>query len=194
MHDFPSDAIARAVPYGIYDTVANRGYLYLGSSADTPEFAVDAISDWWQQHGRNRYGDVPELLILADSGGSNGYLPRNWKRLLQEHLADRFGLSVTVCHYPTGASKWNPIEHRLFSEVSKSFSGVPLTSFEVMLRLIEETETVTGLHVAATFVEKDYEKGIKVSDEEMASLALERHATCPRWNYTIRPRISGSNF
>lgn len=133
-------------------------------------------------------------MILADSGGSNGYLPRNWKRQVQEQLADRFGLSVTVCHYPTGASKWNPIEHRLFSEVSKSLAGVPLVSFEVMLRLIEETETATGLHVEATLVEKDYEKGIKVSDEEMAALALEKHATCPRWNYTIRSRISGSNF
>lgn len=194
MHDFPSEAIARAVPYGVYDTRANLGYLYVGRSADTPEFAVDAITDWWKQHGRKRYGDAPELLILADSGGSNGYLPRNWKRQVQEQLADRFGLSVTVCHYPKGASKWNPIEHRLFSEVSKSFSGVPLVSFEVMLRLIEETETATGLHVEATLVEKDYEKGIKVSDEEMAALALEKHATCPRWNYTIRPRISGSNF
>jgi hypothetical protein len=194
MHDFPSDAIGRAVPYGIYDTQAKLGSLYVGRSADTPEFAVDAITHWWQQHGLRRYSDAPELLILADSGGSNGYLPRNWKRQLQEQLADRFGLSVTVCHYPTGASKWNPIEHRLFSEVSKSLAGVPLVSFEVMLRLIEETETVTGLRVEARLVEKDYEKGIQVSDEEMAALALEKHATCPRWNYTIRPRTSGSNF
>ena len=189
MHDFPSDAIARAVPYGVYDVSANLGYVYVGHSADTPEFAVDAISAWWQEHGRCCYGAAPELLILADAGSSNGYRSRNWKRQLQEQLADRFGLSVTVAHYPTGASKWNPIEHRLFSEVSKSFSGVPLVSFEVMLQLIEETETTTGLQVKAWFVEKAYQKGIKVSDVEMATLALEAHATCPQWNYTIRPRI-----
>lgn len=188
MHDFPSDAIARAVPYGIYDLEHNGGYVYVGHSADTPEFAVDAISAWWRNHGRVCYGDAPELLILADAGGSNGYRSRNWKRQLQEELADGFGLSVTVSHYPTGASKWNPIEHRLFSEVSKSFSGVPLTSFDLMLQLLEETTTETGLRVEATRVEKTYERGITVSDEEMAALALEKHATCPQWNYTIRPQ------
>ena len=134
------------------------------------------------------------MLILADAGGSNSYRSRNWKRQVQEQLADRFGLSVTVCPYPTGASKWNPIEHRLFSEVSKTWAGVPLVSFALMRELIEQTETSTGLAVKATLVEKVYEKGITVSDEEMAALALEQHATCPRWNYTIRPRISGSNF
>lgn len=198
MHDFPSDALLRAVPYGIYDTQANLGYFYVGQSADTPEFAVDAIAHWWQHQGSAGYreaacAEAPELLILADSGGSNSCRARNWKRQLQERLADCFGLSVTVCHYPTGASKWNPIEHRLFSEVSKSFAGVPLVSTEVMLRLIQETETTTGLRVEATLVEKDYEKGIKVSDEEMAALLVQKHATCPQWNYTIRPRISGSN-
>ena len=193
MHDFPSDAMGRAVPYGIYDVGKNRGVIYLGRSADTPEFAVDAIVDWWQQEGSKQYGQAPELLVLADAGGSNGYRARNWKRQLQQQVADALGISVTVCHYPTGASKWNPIEHRLFSEVSKSFSGVPLTSFEVMKALVEQTQTATGLRVKATIVEKDYEKGITVSDEEMAALVIERHATCPDWNYTIRPRKNGSN-
>lgn len=188
MHDFPSDALGRAVPYGIYDIASHQGSFYVGTSADTPEFAVEAIARWWREEGRLRYPDAPELLILADAGGSNGCHPRNWKRQLQERLVDAFDLNVTVCHYPTGASKWNPIEHRLFSEVSKSFAGVPLTSFDLIIELIEETTTETGLRVTATLVEKVYEKGIKVSDKEMAALALEKHATCPRWNYTIRPR------
>lgn len=167
--------------------------LPLRRTADTPEFAVDAIAAWWCDHGQARYGDTPELLILADAGGSNSCWSRNWKRQVQEQLADRFGLSIAVCHYPTGASKWNPIEHRLFSEVSKSWAGVALVSFALMLELIEQTETSTGLAVKAKLVENVYEKGIRVSDEQMAALALEHHATCPRWNYTIRPRISGSN-
>lgn len=194
MHDFPSDAIARAAPYGIYDLAHNLGYFYVGHSADTPEFAVDAISAWWRDHGKSRYGDAPELLILADAGGSNSYRSRNWKRQLQDMLADSFDLSVTVCHYPTGASKWNPIEHRLFSEVSKTWAGVPLVSFDVMLELIEQTQTSTGLQVKATLVEKNYQKGITVADEVMTALALKQHATCPKWNYTIRPRKKGSNF
>lgn len=193
MHDFPSEALARAVPYGIYDVALQQGYLSVGQSADTPEFAVDSIQWWWQSYGRQRYDRAPELLILADSGGSNGCQPRNWKRQLQEQIADGFGLSVTVCHYPRGASKWNPIEHRLFSEVSKTIAGVPLVSFELLLKLIRETKTASGLHVEARLVERVYEKGISVSEEEMASLLLEKHATFPRWNYTIRPRESGSN-
>lgn len=193
MHDFPSEAIGRAVPYGIFDVARSQGYVSVGQSADTPEFAVDAIRWWWQGYGSRLYAGAPEVLILADSGGSNGCQPRNWKRLLQESIADGFGLSVTVCHYPTGASKWNPIEHRLFSEVSKTIAGVPLVSFELLLQLIRETQTARGLTVEARLDERVYAKGIRVSDEEMAHLLLERHATFPRWNYTIRPRESGSN-
>jgi len=198
MHDFPSDAIGRAAP--IYDIAQQEGYLALGQSFDTPAFAVDAIAWWWQHYGSHLYAEAPELLILADAGGRNGYRVRNWKRQLQEQRADPFGLSVTVCHYPTGASKWNPIEHRLFSEISKTMAGVPLESFEsinrfdLMLELIRQTETAQGLRVEATLVEKVYEKGVVVTDEEMAALALEKHATCPQWNYTIRPRQSGSNL
>ncbi len=191
MHDFPSDALARAAPYGIYDLSRNHGYMQVGQSADTPEFAVDAIVAWWRDLGQRHYRTAPELLILADGGGSNGYRSRNWKRQLQVELVDAFGLSVTVCHYPSGASKWNPIEHRLFSEITKTWAGTPLSSFEVMLACLEETTTETGLTVEAHLVERDYAKGIRVSDEEMAALAVERHAMCPQWNYTIRPRQNG---
>lgn len=192
--DFPSDALGKAVPYGIYDLQHNRGDVYLGQSADTPEFAVEAISHWWQQVGCQRFPHAPELLILADGGGSNGYRSRRWKQQLQLKLVDPFDLSVTVCHYPTGASKWNPIEHRLFSQISNTWAGIPLTSFDLMLECIRATTTTTGLSVQATLVEKDYQKGLKVSDEQMDKLALQRHDTCPQWNYTIRPRKSGSNL
>jgi len=191
MHDFPSEALARAVPYGIYDMARNAGYVQVGQSRDTPEFAVDAIVAWWRDVGQGHYSEAPELLILADGGGSNGYRSRNWKRQLQVELARAYGLSVTVCHYPPGASKWNPIEHRLFSEITKTWAGVPLESFEVLLAGIKETTTQTGLSVEAHLVKRDYAKGIRVSDEEMASLAVESQATCPQWNYTIRPRQIG---
>ena len=191
MHDFPSDALARAVPYGIYDTARNEGYVQVGQSADTPEFAVDAIVAWWREQGQVHYRDAPELLILADCGGSNSARSRNWKRQLQVELVDAFGLSVTVCHYPTGASKWNPVEHRLFSEITKTWAGTPLSSFEVMMACLQETTTETGLSVQAHRVERDYAKGIRVSDEEMSELAVQKHATCPQWNYTIRPRHIG---
>lgn len=144
-----------------------------------------------QYCGQRHYSESPEILILADGGGSNSYRSRNWKRQLQVALADAYGLSVTVCHYPRGASKWNPIEHRLFSEITKTWAGVPLDSFEVLLAGIKETTTETGLSVEAHLVERVYATGIRVSDEEMALLAVESHATCPQWNYTIRPRQIG---
>lgn len=194
MHDFPNDAIGRSVPYGIYDTHNNLGSVYVGKSADTPEFAVDAIAHWWQHEGRYRFPNAPELLILADGGGSNGYRPRAWKQQLQVKLVDALGLTVTVCHYPPGASKWNPVEHRLFSEISKTWAGTPLTSFELMLDGIRKTTTTSGLKVQATLVENEYAKGIKVDEDEMKTLAIEKHATCPEWNYTIRPRNTGSYF
>lgn len=191
MHDFPSDALLRAVPYGIYDERHHQGHVYVGVSADTAEFAVDAIADWWSHTGAALYPDAPELLILADGGGSNGYRSRLWKRQLQTQLVDAFDLAVTACHYPTGASKWNPIEHRLFSEISKTWAGTPLTSIELMLACIRDTQTETGLTVQATLFDKTYQKGIQVSDQQMDSLVLERHATCPQWNYTIRPTQAG---
>lgn len=193
-HDFPSYADGRAIPYGIYDVCHNLGYVAVGQSADTPEFAVDAIVWWWQQFGCHHYPDAPELLILADGGGSNGYRPRRWKQQLQEKVADALGLTVTVCHYPTGASKWNPIEHRLFSQVSRTWAGTPLTSYEVILDGLRSTTTTTGLRVEATLIDTVYETGLSVTDKEMKLLMIEKHATCPSWNYTIRSRKKGSNF
>lgn len=194
MHDFPTDALARAVPYGIYDERHRQGHMYVGLSADTAELAIDAIIDWWYHFGQSLFPDAPELLILADGGGSNGYRSRLWKQQLQSKLVDAFDLSVTVCHYPPGASKWNPIEHRLFSEISKTWAGTPLTSIDLMLACIRDTKTTTGLTVRATLIDKTYEKGIKVSNQEMEGLAIQRHDTCPNWNYTLRSRKTGSNF
>jgi hypothetical protein len=190
-HDFPDDAKARAVPYGLYDVQKNLGYVCVGLSADTPDFAVSAITWWWRCFGRKDYSSAPEVLLLADCGGSNGYRARRFKQQLQVHLADPYGLKVTVCHYPPGASKWNPVEHRLFSEISKTWAGTPLVSVEVMLSALRSTKTATGLRVRATLRKRKFLKGQKVSRAEMASLALQRHRVCPLWNYTIDPRRSG---
>jgi len=188
VHDFPQDAVGRAVPYGIYELSSNRGSVYVGTSADTPKFAVDAISSWWQDEGKVSYPHADQLLILADSGGSNSYRSRVWKRQLQDQLSDQFGLKVTVCHYPTGCSRWNPVEYRLFSHISLNWMGKPLRTFDSMLAYIRGTTTTTGLTVKASLVEGVYEKGQGVSDAEMETLNLERHETCPNWNYTLRPR------
>jgi hypothetical protein len=187
-HDFPQDALGRAVPYGIYDLTRNRGLVCVGQSGDTPRFAVAALARWWTEEGRAANAGRDQLLILADSGGSNGWQPRLWKQQLQEHLSDRFGLTVTVCHYPTGCSKWNPIEHRLFGPISINWAGRPLRTWETLLRSIRGTQTRTGLTVQAHLDPQQYPTGEKVSDSEMATLQLERHAVCPRWNYTLRPR------
>ncbi len=193
-HDFPSYADGKAVPYGIYDIRHNLGYVAVGQSADTPEFAVDAIVWWWQHFGCHLYPNAPELLILADGGGSNGYRPRRWKQQLQEKIADALGVAVTVSHYPTGASKWNPIEHRLFSQISRTWAGTPLTSYDVILDGLRSTKTTTGLRVKATLIDTIYETGLSVTDKEMKLLMIEKHDTCPSWNYTIRPRKKGSNL
>jgi len=187
-HDFPSQADAKAVPFGLYDLRANRGHVYVGLSGDTPDFAVEAIARWWGTEGRRRYRGATKLLILADGGGSNGYRPRRWKWGLQVLLADAFGLAVTVCHYPPGASKWNPIEHRLFSQISNTWSGLPLTSVAFMLQTIRATTTETGLEVKATLVEGEFPKKLKVSVQHWDSMNITFHRTCSRWNYTIRPR------
>jgi hypothetical protein len=187
-HDFPQDALAKAVPYGLYNLNHNRGYVYVGQSADTPQFAVEVITTWWQTIGCHLFPTATRLLILADAGGSNGYRPRRWKQQLQECLADQLHMEVTVCHYPSGASKWNPIEHRLFGPISINWAGIPLRTFELMLSLIRGTINDAGLKVEAFLVDKVYEKGQKVSDEIMDSLNLERHSICPNWNYTLRPR------
>ena len=187
-HDFLSDAQGRAVPYGLYDVLANQGHVIVGTSADTPQFAAEAVARWWSRIGCHRYRQAGGLLLLADSGGSNGCRPRLWKKSLQELLADRYDLVVTVCHYPTGASKWNPVEHRLFGPISTNWAGVPLLSPEVVLGFLRGTTTKTGLRVTAEWWERTYARGLKVSTAAMNALAIERHEVCPQWNYTITPR------
>jgi hypothetical protein len=192
IHDFPQYAVGRAVPYGIYDLQCNQGTVYVGQSADTPAFAVDSIAHWCHTELPERFPHPPGLMIEADSGGSNSCRSRVWKRDLQEKVVDRFGLTLTVCHYPTGASKWNPIEHRLFSEISKTWAGCPLRSFDDVLHYIRDTKTQTGLTVQAHLVTETYETGIRVPDQEMDALNIEYHDVCPQWNYTIRPRSNPS--
>jgi hypothetical protein len=187
-HDFTSTAECRAVPFGVYDLARNRGYFVVGTSNDTPAIAVTALVRWWADEGRVAYPGASELLMLADCGGTNGHRFRAWKTNLQERVCDRFGLSVTVCHYPPGRSKWNPIEHRLFSQVSLNWAGVPLRSLGIMLGYIRGTTTRTGLTVAAHLDEATYPKGQKVSAEELARLRVKHHETCPQWNYTLSPR------
>ncbi len=159
------------MPYGFYDVKANRGSVFVGTSYDTPEFAVDSIEKWCRYDGRHWYKDAGELLILADCGGSNGYRCRAWKVGLQR-LADRTGLTIHVSHYPPGASKWNPIEHRLFSEISKNWAGRPLDNLLTIKNYIGTTKTSTGLRVKAYVEPKNYRKGVKVSKAEMRNLNL----------------------
>ena len=192
MHDFPQDALGRAVPYGIFDLKHNLGTVYLGQSADTATFAVDNIAHWCASERLERFPEATELLIEADDGGSNGSRSRVWKQQLQEKIADRFGLTVTVCHYPTGTSKWNPVEHRLFSEISKTWAGCPLRSFDVALHYIRETKTKAGLKVQAHLVTQHYATGVRVSHEIMNTLNVQSHEVCPQWNYIIRPRTNPS--
>ncbi len=189
-HDFDQDALGKAVPYGIYNLNHNLGYVYVGNSADTPQFAVEAIARWWQTEGQSMFVGQTQILILADAGGSNGCRPRLWKQQLQELLANRLGLEVTVCHYPTGASKWNPIEHRLFGPISVNWAGKPLRTFETVLAYIRGTSTETGLRVQAYLMDQVYQKGIKVSTETMQALNIQFAQVCPRWNYTIRPLMT----
>jgi hypothetical protein len=187
-HDFPSAAVCKAVPYGIYDVIKNSGFVVVGISSDTPEFAVDNIVRWWEIEGQRSYPNKNKLLILADSGGSNGYRSRYWKIYLQEKLSDPFGLMVTVCHYPPGCSKWNPVEHRLFSYISMNWAGKPLRTVATMLAYIRGTKTTKGLTVKAFLHEAKYKDGQEISKERMKSLNIEYLIPNPKWNYTIHPR------
>ncbi|KRB80994.1 hypothetical protein ASE07_24530 [Noviherbaspirillum sp. Root189] len=187
VHDWPQDAIAQAVPYGVFEITSNTGYMFVGDCFDTPRFAVDAIRDWWICDGQKHYRKANRLLILADAGGSNSCRSRVWKAQLQE-LSDISELCITVCHYPPGCSKWNPIEHRLFSHISINWAGIPLRSFDTMLRYIEGTETESGLQVKAYLKRGGNETGERVSNEEMARLSITPHDVCPAWSYTIHPR------
>ena len=187
-HDFPSDAKGVALPYGVYDTSANEACVSVGTTHDTADFAVDNLVRWWNNHGRARYRGAQQLFVLADSGGSNGARTRAWCHGLQHRLCDPFSISVTICHYPSGTSKCNPIEHRVFSEMSKNWAGQPLRDYETIINYINTTTTKTGLRVDAHLIKTNYPTGIKISDKEMKDLSIRPHDTQPNRNYTISPR------
>jgi hypothetical protein len=190
-HDFPGPDIPRAYPYGVYDVDRNRGFVNVGTDHDTAAFAVASIRGWWRQEGSRLYPAAQGILITADAGGSNGSRLRLWKLELQI-LADETGLSITVCHFPPGTSKWNKIEHRLFSFISSNWRGEPLRDYETIVKLISRTATATGLTVTCRLDRRRYPTGRKVTDEEMERVNLERHKFHGDWNYTIRPRGMGN--
>jgi hypothetical protein len=190
-HDFRSDAKGMAIPYGVYDLQANRGALFIGTSHDTPAFAVDCLEMWWRLQGRKQYPRAHHLLILADGGGSNGTTCRAWKLGLQQKLCDRHRLTISVSHYPSRASKWNPIEHRLFSEISKNWAGRPLDSYETILKYARTTTTVKGLRVRAYLVRRHYPKGVKPTEDEMRQLRIMSYGPLSLSNYTLTPRRNG---
>jgi hypothetical protein len=190
-HDFPSAAECQAVPAGIYDVAKNTGYVVVGTSHNTPEFVVNSTALWWRAEGRATYPSAGHLLILADGGGGNGSRSRAWKLNLQVKLCNQFGLTVTVCHYPPGCSKWNPVEHRLFSYISINWAGKPLRSLDIMLGYIRGATTSTGLTVKAVLDEGIYRKGQKMTRADMDRVHLKAHETCPALNYTVRPSPVG---
>jgi len=189
VHDFPSDAVGKAIPYGVYDVGQNRGFVNVGTSHDTPDFAAESIRLWWEHEGHARYPAADSLLVFADSGGSNSARSRLWKVRLQE-LADTVRFPVTVCHLPPGTSKWNKIEHRLFAHVSIHWRGRPLIDYDTIVSLIGTTTTEMGLTVTARLDVDDYPTGVKVADSVMAHLDLHPHTTHPQWNYTLVPRAA----
>ncbi|MCX4904769.1 ISAzo13 family transposase [Streptomyces sp. NBC_00878] len=191
VHDFPGDALGKALPYGIYDLAANTGWVSVGTDHDTAAFAVESIRRWWSGQGRFDYPRATRLLITADAGGSNGYRTRAWKTELASFAAET-GLAVTVCHMPPGTSKWNRIEHRLFSAITMNWRGRPLTSYEVIVQTITATTTHTGLSVHAELDPGSYPTGVKVSDVELNAVPLTGHAFHGEWNYTVHPRTAES--
>jgi hypothetical protein len=186
-HDFPSEADGKAVPYGIYDQAANMASIFVGTSGDTGAFAADALEWWWREEGQRRYPGVRELVILADCGGANGPTNRLWKWALSHRLVRQHGLEITVAHYPPGASKWNPIEHRVFCQIQRNWAGQPLESYETVLKYLRTTTTKTGLKVSAYLLEGLYKTGIKVTDKQMAALPITQPGRLPLWNYTLTP-------
>jgi transposase len=183
VHDFGK---IKAAPYGIYDIGTNEGFVNVGTSSDTSEFAVFSIKQWWKWMGKKKYPDADKLLITADGGGSNGYRTKLWKTQLQR-LADETKLEITVCHFPPGTSKWNKIEHRLFSHITMNWKGIPLEDFETVVQLIGAVKTNGGLKVKARLDLNDYEKGKVVSDDELKDIRIKKHKFHPEWNYTIKP-------
>ena len=185
-HDFPSPDVPRAYPYGIYDLKRNTGFVNVGTDHDTGAFAVASIRGWWRSEGRFLYAQTRELLITADGGGSNGSRLRLWKLELQK-LADETGLSISVCHFPPGASKWNKIEHRLFSFISSNWRGEPLRDYETIVNLISRTTTAKGLKMTCRLDHRKYPTGRKVTDEEIKRVNLKKSKFHGEWNYTIHP-------
>jgi hypothetical protein len=186
-HDFPDPSVPRAYPYGIYDLGRNTGFVNVGTDHDTGAFAVASIKGWWRHEGRHLYPRATKLLITADGGGSNGYRLRLWKLELQA-LADATGLSIQVCHFPPGTSKWNKVEHRLFSLISSNWRGEPLVDYETVVNLISRTTTTAGLKVSCRLDRRRYPVGRKVSEREWANIHLVQDAFHGDWNYAIRPR------
>jgi Rhodopirellula transposase DDE domain len=187
VHDFPSDAVGKAIPYGVYDVAANDGFVSVGVDHDTPVFAVTSIEAWWRQVGQKRYPKAREIFITADAGGSNSYRSHVWKQQLQR-LADKLGLAIHVSHFPPGTSKWNKVEHRLFSFISINWRGRPLRSYETVINLIGNTTNVGGLVVRARLDRRNYPIGKKVSAKELRELKIDRHDFHGDWNYVIKPR------
>jgi Rhodopirellula transposase DDE domain len=187
IHDFIDPKLSRAVPYGVYDIANNAGWVSVGTDHDTTSFAVNAIRRWWRAMGKKRHPKARRLMISADGGGSNGHRVRLWKVELQK-LADQLGLAITVCHLPPGTSKWNKIEHRLFSFITINWRGKPLRSYRTVVQLIAATTTDAGLQVRAELDDHKYPKGVKVSDSQLAAVNLSRHDFHGDWNYTISPR------
>ncbi len=187
VHDFPDPKVPKAVPYGVYDIRDNKGWVNVGTSADTAEFAVQSIRYWWRRMGRARYPRARELLICADSGGSNGYRCHLWKLELQR-LADQEKLKISVCHFPPGTSKWNKIEHKLFSFITMNWRGKPLLTYRTIVKLIAATTSTAGLTVKVRLDRRKYRKGLKVSEAALKQLNLRKHDFHGEWNYTITPR------
>lgn len=187
VHDFPQDALGKAIPYGVYNVGANDGFVSVGIDHDTPVFAVTTIVAWWKRVGSQRYPDARELFITADAGGSNGYRSRVWKHELQR-AADELGLAIRVSHFPPGTSKWNKIEHRLFSFISINWRGRPLRSYNTVVNLISNTTNRGGLVVRARIDRRNYPIGKKVSDEEFETINIKPDAWHGDWNYVIKPR------
>jgi hypothetical protein len=191
-HDFPSPEVPRAYPYGIYDLGRNSGFVNVGTDHDTGAFAVASIRGWWRSEGRRLYPDADMIMITADGGGSNGSRLRLWKLELQK-FADQSGLSFSVCHFPPGTSKWNKIEHRLFSFITSNWRGEPLQDYETIVNLIARTTTAKGLKVTCRLDRRKYPTGRKVSDEEMESINVERNKFHGDWNYVIKPKATDNS-
>jgi len=187
-HDFPKPELGKAIPYGVYDLQHNEALVSVGVSHDTAQFAVATILLWWKQLGQKRFPKATRLLVTADYGGSNSPRTRLWRVELQR-LANLTGLTIEVCHYPPGTSKWNKIQHSLFCHITRNWRGVPLESLEIVVNLIAATRTTTGLEVHAWLDEKDYPPKIKVSDEELAFVNIHRNKFHGEWNYEIRPQV-----